>query len=321
MLNYNLNVIGSQRDRTLRQPPPLPFGEFFIQLQVVGGGGAGGGDIGGAGGAGGVHYVPAYIINDENTYSVVIGEGHDGFLQDPWTSDPPLSNESGSNSYFRNNTTLFDIIGYGGGCAGRGGINPSGNNGGSGGGGSQFGGGGGSPEGAFNTGSSGGDAGPSNYQGGGGGGGATQNGFGGNSETVGSDASKGGNGIAILGFESGSKFVAGGGGGARNIGAFAAGGAGGGGNSGYWDGNVSSSLAPQRGTPNTGGGGGGIYNIPPTSLSSSFDTGGGSGLVVIYYKGIQQALGGQVETRELNDSIYTQHIFTASGEFIPISHT
>jgi hypothetical protein len=319
MLNYNLNVIGSQRDRTLRQPPPLPFGEFFIQLQVVGGGGAGGVDIGGAGGAGGVQYVPAYLINDQNTYSVVIGEGHDGVLQDPWTSDPPLSNESGSNSYFRNNTTLFDIIGYGGGCAGRGGINSSGNTGGSGGGGSQFDGGGGSPIGAFNTGSAGGGAGVSNYKGGGGGGGATSAGISGDGQFIG-NPSTGGAGIAILGFESASKFVAGGGGGARDIGEIASGGVGGGGNSGYWDGNVSSSLAPQRGTPNTGGGGGGIYNIPPTSLSSSFDTGGGSGLVVIYYKGIQQALGGQVETRELNDSIYTQHIFTASAQFIPISN-
>ena len=320
MLNYNLNVIGSQRDRTLRQPPPLPFGEFFIQLQVVGGGGAGGGDIGGAGGAGGVHYVPAYIINDQNTYSVVIGEGHDGFLQDPWTSDPPLSNESGSNSYFRNNTTLFDIIGYGGGCAGRGGINPSGNNGGSGGGGSQFTGNGGSPIGP-NTGSSGGSAGPSNYKGGGGGGGATSAGISGNSQFI-ANPSTGGAGIAILGFESASKFVAGGGGGARDIGGFAAGGTGGGGNSGYWDGDISSSLRPQNGTPNTGGGGGGLYNIVPNQFTSSFDTGGGgSGIVVILYKGIQQALGGQVETRELNDSIYTQHIFTASGQFIPISHT
>lgn len=328
MLNYNLNIIGSQRDRTLRQAPPLPFGEFYIQLQVVGGGGAGSADIGGAGGAGGVNYVPAYLINDQKTYTVNVANSSSGYFTyrataggSYWNSDPPNSNRSGSNSWFRDDVTLQDIIGYGGGMGGAGGINTSGNNGGSGGGGSQFIGGGGSPVGGFNTGSAGGNSGPSNYPGGGGGGGATSAGITGNSQFT-PNASDGGDGIAILGFDSGSKFVAGGGAGARNIGGFAVGGTGGGGNSGYWDGDISSSLRPQNGEPNTGGGGAGLYGVVPNQYTSSFDTGGGgSGIVVIYYKGIQQAIGGQVETRELNDGFYTQHIFTASGQFIPVSHT
>lgn len=319
MLNYNLNIIGSQRDRTLRQPPPLPFGEFLIQLQVVGGGGAGNVDIGGGGGAGGVQYVPNYLINDVNTYSVVVGEGHDGWFQDPWNSDPPeQTNTSGSNSYFRNNTTLFDVIGYGGGNAGRGGINSNGNTGGSGGGGSQFIGEGGLTIGLFNTGSLGGSSGPSNYPGGGGGGGAISAGQTGNSQFI-ENPSTGGNGIPILGFNSGSIKIAGGGAGARN-GLIASGGLGGGGNSGVFTGDPLTNIIPERGEPNTGAGGGGVYGVPSNSFTSSFNTGGGSGIVVIYYKGIQQAIGGQVETRELNDSVYTQHIFTASGQFIPISH-
>jgi hypothetical protein len=328
MLNYNLNIIGSQRDRTVRKAPPLPFGEFYIQLQVVGGGGAGSPDIGGGGGAGGVQYVPSYLINDEKTYTVNVAASSSGYYAwrathtgSGWNSDPPIqSNTSGSNSYFRDNVTLQDIIGYGGGMAGGAVITGAGNKGGSGGGGSEFGGAGGPYIGLFNTGSNGGDSGPSNYKGGGGGGGATSAGITGNSQFT-ANASNGGDGIAILGFESGSNFVAGGGGGARNIGGFASGGTGGGGNSGYWDGDISSSLRPQNGTPNTGGGGGGLYGVVPNQYTSSFDTGGGgSGLVIIYYKGIQQAIGGQVETRELNDGFYTQHIYTASGQFIPTSH-
>jgi len=324
MLNYNLNVIGSQRDRTIRKAPPLPFGEFFIQLQVVGGGGAGSADIGGAGGAGGVHYVPAYLINDEKTYTVNVANSSSGYFAyrataggSFWNADPPNSNRSGSNSWFRDDVTLQDITAYGGGMGGAGNINTNGNNGGSGGGGSQFSGNGGSPIGP-NTGSSGGSSGPSNYQGGGGGGGAASAGITGNSQFT-ANASDGGAGIAILGFESGSTFVAGGGGGALNGGV---GGIGGGGNHGNWDGDISSSVRPQNGTPNTGGGGGGLYGVVPNQYTSSFDTGGGgSGIVVILYKGIQQAYGGQVETRELSDGLYTQHIYTASGQFIPVSHT
>lgn len=320
MFNYNTNIIGSQRDRTVRNAPPLPFGDFYIQLQVVGGGGAGSQDIGGGGGAGGVQYVPAYLIDDKHTYTVVIGEGQDGWYQDPWSSDPPtISNASGSNSYFRNNTTLFDIIGYGGGNAGRGGINKSGNKGGSGGGGQAFDGAGGPAIGLFNTGSAGGAAGPSNYPGGGGGGGATEAGHGGDASII-LGPSKGGAGTPILGFNSGSITIAGGGAGARPFNAIATGGIGGGGDSGYWTGDISSSIVPQRGEPNTGGGGGAIFGVVPSQYTSSFNTGGGSGIVVIFYKGIQQAIGGEVETRELNDGFYTQHIFTASGQFIPIAH-
>jgi hypothetical protein len=319
MLNLNYNIIGSQRDRTVRKAPPLPFGDFYIQLQVVGGGGAGSADIGGAGGAGGVHYVSNYLIDDKNTYTVVIGEGHDGVFQDPWTTDPPVqSNASGSNSYFRNNTTLFDIIGYGGGNSGVGGINASGNKGGSGGGGSQFNSGGGPAVGLSNTGSAGGASGNDVYRGGGGGGGATEAGHGGNGSIV-SDPSLGGEGISIIGFDSGSVFIAGGGSGGRE-GGIVSGGLGGGGASGLYTGNPETNIPVQRGQPNTGGGGGGISGIPTAEYTSSFNTGGGSGLVVIYYKGIQQAIGGEVETRELNDGFYTQHIFTASGQFIPIAH-
>jgi hypothetical protein len=333
MLNYNLNIIGSQRDRTLRKAPPLPFGEFYIQLQVVGGGGAGSPDIGGGGGAGGVQYVPSYLINDQKTYTVHVAASSSGYYAynaisgNGWDSDPPtVSNRSGSNSYFRDNVTLEDIIGYGGGMAGYGGVGAKGNKGGSGGGGSQFDGEGGPNIGLFNTGSIGGTAGPSNYAGGGGGAGAGGNGLDGNSNTV-TFSSQGGVGIPILGFDSGSfpdsgsVSIAGGGAGGTPIG-FRKGGIGGGGDNGTWTGDISSSRRPQNGTPNTGGGGGGLYGIVPNQYTSSFDTGGGgSGLVVIFYKGIQQATGGQVTTRELNDGFYTQHIFTASGQFIPISHT
>lgn len=332
MLNYNLNIIGSQKDRTLRKAPPLPFGEFYIQLQVVGGGGAGSPDIGGGGGAGGVHYVPAYLINDRKTYTVNVANSSSGYFAyrataggTGWNSDPPNSNRSGSNSWFRDDVTLEDIIGYGGGMGGGQTINSQGNTGGSGGGGSEFDGEAGENIGLFNTGSFGGSAGPSNYQGGGGGGGAGGAGYGGNSNTV-TFSSQGGVGIPILGFDSGSfpdsgsVSIAGGGAGGTPIG-LRKGGIGGGGDNGIWTGDISSSRRPQNGTPNTGGGGGGLYGVVPNQYTSSFDTGGGgSGLVVIFYKGTQQAYGGQVTTRELNDGFYTQHIYTASGQFIPTSH-
>jgi hypothetical protein len=308
MLNLNYNVIGSQRDRTVRNPPPFPFGNFPIELQVVGGGGAGGFDIGGGGGAGGVRYVPTYIIDDQYSYSVIIGPGHDGIFQDPWISDPPtISNASGSNSYFINNTTLETITAFGGGNAGSG-SNAKGNRGASGGGGSGFSAIGGAKLGAFNTGSDGGASGPEVNKGGGGGGGAAESG------SFGGLGGAGGAGIPILGFNSGSIKIAGGGS------AQGPGGEGGGGDGGVFVSPDSPSNVPvKRGTPNTGGGGGGINGIPTTAFTSSYNTGGGSGLVVIFYKGIQQAIGGQVETRELNDGFYTQHIFTASGQFEPIA--
>jgi hypothetical protein len=333
MLNLNYNVLGSQRDKTVRKAPPLPFGEFYIQLQVVGGGGAGSPDIGGGGGAGGVQYVPAYLINDQRTYTVNIAPSSSGYYAwravntgSGWNSDPPIqSNRSGSNSWFRDDVTLQDIIGYGGGMGGGPDVNASGNQGGSGGGGSEFTGAGGPYIGLFNTGSTGGDAGPSNYPGGGGGAGAGEDGRGGNTNTV-AFSSQGGVGIPILGFDSGSYptsasvSIAGGGAGGSSVG-HRKGGIGGGGDNGTWTGDPLTSIRPQNGTPNTGGGGGGLYGVVPNQYTSSFDTGGGaSGLVVIFYKGLQKAYGGEVLTRELNDGFYTQHIYTASGQFIPVSH-
>lgn len=334
MLNLNYNILGSQRDKTVRKAPPLPFGEFYIQLQVVGGGGAGSVDIGGGGGAGGVQYVPAYLINDQKTYTVNIGSGSISYYAyravntgSGWNSDPPTSNRSGSNSYFRDNVTLQDIIGYGGGNGGNQSINAQGNTGGSGGGGSEFDGAAGLNIGLFNTGSIGGIAGPSNYPGAGGGGGAGGAGLGGNSNTV-IFSSQGGVGIPILGFDSGSypisasvSIAGGGAGGSTAAIGLRRGGIGGGGDNGIWTGDITSSRRPQNGTPNTGGGGGGLYGTVPDTYTSSFDSGaGGSGLVVIFYKGTQKAYGGQVTTRELNDGFWTQHIYTASGQFIPASH-
>ena len=313
MLNFNSNIIGSQRDRVLRNAPPLPFGDFYIQLQVVAGGGAGSADIGAGGGAGGVRNESNYLINDLYTYSVVVGEGRDGIFQDPWSSDPPVqSNVSGSNSFFINNNTGELVDAWGGGCAGTG-VLRNGNKGGSGGGGGGFSGNGG-PAAGPNLANAGGNGAPSPIIGGGGGGGAStagKNGTGGND-------SEGGDGVAILGFNSESQFVGGGGAGGKGI--PISGGIGGGGDSGVYTGNPATNIPPQKGQPNTGGGGGGIYGVPTPEYTSSFNTGGGSGIVVIFYKGIQQAIGGEVETRELNDGFYTQHVFTASGQFLPVAH-
>jgi len=293
------------------KPPPFPFGNFPIQLQVVGGGGAGSVDIGGGGGAGGVRTIYDYTIDDRFTYSVVVGQGHGGYFQQPWNSDPPtISNASGSNSFFINNGTFDLVDAWGGGNGGKAfGI---GNTGGSGGGGSGFNGPGGGIAGPSLA-NVGGNAAPDPTQAAGGGGGASTAGL---SGLLGSN---GGDGVPIIGFNSGSLFVGGGGAGG-NANGVVDGGIGGGGDSGTFTGNPLTNIPPQKGQANTGGGGGGVKGIPFGAFTSSFDTGGGSGIVVIFYKGIQQAFGGQIETRELNDGFYTQHIFTASGQFVPISN-
>jgi len=311
MLNLNYNVIGSQRDTSVRAAG-LPFQDFFAEVLTVAGGGRGGIDIGGGGGAGGYKYQSGYLIKSNGFYTVAIGAGQPSWFTTGGVcgADPPTTSLSGSNTFVLNSVDGSNFFTMGGGAAGCGGILGSvfpASNGGSGGGGQGFGGAGGNgfvDAQSFIQGNNGGAAASDPTSKGGGGGGAA---FAGN--TLGTGI--GGNGRLDLSLPTGS-YRAGGG-----IGAGASTTSGSLGGGGYFG--IAGSRLTENGQPNTGGGGGALQGV--VSSGSIYDTGaGGSGFAQFRYPGPQRANGGVVyeEKNIFGDVLFTVHTFTASGVFEPI---
>lgn len=318
MLNLNYNVIGSQRDKTVRGRG-LPFQDFYTEVLSVAGGGRGGVDIGGGGGAGGYKYKSNYYVSSSGVYTVVVGAG-----QPSWYSTGGIctalsgnSGISGSNSYIRSTVDGTDFYTKGGGAAACGVSGPPsntpfpGSDGGSGGGGrgtglTCAGGNGFTDSDGFVQGYNGGDGSTLPNINGGGGGGASQ--AGGNGSSL---NGYGGRGKTNLTLPTAS-FVAGGGDGTYAT--TPSGSVGGGG----WYG-INGVRNGANGQVNTGGGGGALYGDP--GITGSWDAGaGGSGIVQFKYVGPQRATGGQVyeEKNPFGDVLYTVHTFTASGIFEPI---
>jgi hypothetical protein len=143
------------------------------------------------------------------------------------------------------------------------------------------------------------------YAGGGGGGAGAVggNGYG--------NGGNGGNGLTydISGV---STYYAGGGGGGAGyqIAGFngGTGGLGGGGN-------ASATGIGTAGTANTGGGAGGSGNVSGPPYPGAASANGGSGIVIVRYKGGQKGTGGTIT--KING--YTIHTFTSSGTFVPYS--
>lgn len=268
-------------------------------LIVAGGGGGGGGESnvngggGGGGGAGGVLFGKKNI--DFSNFTISVGNGGSG----------GSTSNAGSDG---TDSSAFDLTAFGGGGGGR--DEGEGRSGGSGGGS------GGDKEGSGGSninsqGFPGGrDVGSSRV--GGGGGGAGGPGFDGIDSSGKQDGSKGGVGI-YFGDRFGNNYgengwFAGGGGGGGNQGfvnqvpVSGLGGIGGGGNSdGIRDGSNKNSTSGQA---NTGGGGG-------AGRASKIGRSGGSGIVLVRYKGLQKAKGGIVTEK----GGYTIHAFTSSGTF------
>jgi autotransporter-associated beta strand protein len=244
---------------------------FFVEYLIVGGGGGGGmGNQAGSGGGGGGG---GFVTNEgaspqqvsATNYSIVVGAGGAGA-----PSNTALASNGG-------NSSAFGLTALGGGRAG-GGANGIGGNGGSGGAASadtgvNISGGTGlqpsSASGGFGT-----NGGSSSYYASGGGGGAA---------TQGQDGAVGQGGNGGDGKEStitgASAYYAGGGGGHSTSGARGEGGIGGGGNG------MLGWFAPggSAGQANTGGGGGGACPDSSQYLPAGYR--GGSGIVVVRYKG------------------------------------
>ena len=297
-----------------------------VEYLIVGGGGGGGGSPHGAGGgAGGLLY--GRTIASHGANSIVIGAGGSGKIGKKTAPWPPAGTNYGANG---GNSTAFGKTALGGG--GGGGYSGSisndtvGKNGGSGGGtgrdpvsvgqATQP----SSSDGGY--GNNGGRGGYSfgyaylyyNQAGGGGGAGARGNLKDSYIET---EVSKGGIGRYygyIFGRSLGDDgWFAGGGGGSfwsssanQNLEATAS--LGGGGRGAH--GNLSPSVSnPVDGMVNTGGGGGGSERHPS---GDGIGGEGGSGIVLIKYKGPQRATGGDsIITR----NGFTIHVFTSSGTF------
>ena len=281
----------------------------YIDYLVVAGGGAGGHDgqnndiAGGGGGAGGLLYGTRYRITSPSTLTVTVGGGGSGVAAN---SSTPATNG--------NNSVLGSITAIGGGRGGGYVTSPSAyysaNSGGSGGGGIYS-----LNSGAVGTsgqGNSGGNgtssASPGAYAAGGGGGAGAAG------ENCDASTGRGGNGGVGLSYDiagNGTVYYAGGGGGGSGYQIAGktpgTGGLGGGGNGSATD-------IGTAGTANTGGGAGGSGNINGSPYPGHPSANGGSGIVVIRYKGGPKATGGTIT--KSND--YTIHTFTSSGTFTPI---
>lgn len=302
-----------------------------VEVLVVGGGGGGGMDMGGGGGAGGVVSQQNLQVQINSPMSVTVGAGGNG---SPGTyGASPVPGYSGSNS------SIGNIVAYGGGGGGSGHYidgYATYSEGTSGPGGSA---GGDSPEWGRNRGMGtdpapldvpqgyGGGAAGANGDGSyaaGGGGGATRPGWGGRGSWR---AGNGGDGFqsSIAGT---SYYYGGGGGGSGWTNTAGSGGAGGGGGgsvtaghtpgsgdtNGYnagGNGAAATNSNGGNGGANTGGGGGGGTHY------ASIGGNGGSGIVIVRYYGSQQATGGTVSS----SGGYTVHTFTSSGTFTPTATT
>jgi hypothetical protein len=286
-----------------------------VEYLIVAGGGSGGvgsgGNAGGGGGGAGGLVIGKTTLTTFS-HSVVIGAGGAGF-----TTTANTDSAKGNNG---GNSSVFGITATGGG----GGKSAYGNattnaalGGGSGAGGANDGTTlrGDSVAGQGNIGGIGISG--TGFGGGGGGGGATEaglSGVGGSSSNSSHIGGKGGDGI-LLNLTGNGVYYAGGGGGGQGASGtgFALGGIGGGGR-GSNPGQVTggSTGGATAGGVNTGGGGGG----GPTRSGSNGAPAGGSGIVIIRYRGPQRASGGTVTT----SNGWTIHTFTASGTFTVGSH-
>ena len=272
-----------------------------VEYLIVAGGGAGGRHHGGGGGAGGLLNGFATVTIDTGTYAIVVGAG--GAIDSGTNSSPGTPGGNGQNS------TAFGLTAIGGGGGGQ--YNGNGSSGGSGGGPSNW---STSRSGGAGTSGQGFPAlnGSSSYNTRGGGGGA------GGSPPSSNNYNDGGVGKffgSTFGINLGEDGWFAGGGAAGTYGGTCSGyarytgrntgGRGGGADGGY--GCHGNAYAAYAGQANTGGGGGGepAYN----SLGGN----GGSGIVIVRYKGAQKATGG--------DSIFTHnghtvHVFNGSGNFV-----
>jgi hypothetical protein len=294
-LVFNLDAAGAVSDRA------YPINGLPVEYLIVAGGGAGGRHHGGGGGAGGLLHGYTRASLSAGSYTVVVGAGG---AKNTGTNSTP--NGTGGNGQ---NSSAFGLTSIGGGGGGQ--YNANGANGGSGGGpsnwnGSKLAGTGTSGQGynAINNNSL------YNTRGGGGGSGG--------SPTSANNYNNGGIG-RYFGYSFGRSlgedgwFAGGGAAGTyggpcntvyvRFTGANV-GGKGGGAIGGY--GCHGNAISAANGQANTGGGGGG------QPAFNSLGGNGGSGVVIIKYKGPQKATGGDsIITRRG----YTIHVFTSSGTF------
>jgi hypothetical protein len=293
------------------------YGPIKAEVLIVAGGGGGGSDMGGGGGGGGVIYNSSYTVTRGSTITVTVGNGGAGAV----AGVGQARGTNGDNSVFGSLTA----IGGGGGasCHDRS-TSPAGN-GGSGGGASGGGtlpsggsGGGGYGGGIRGLGTSGqGYDGSTGiyawYPGGGGGAG----GSGTNNPATG--------GPGLLSPSMSPYYFGGGGGGSGYSGNGGNGGIGGGGGgavgtttggAGLNNGSPGGggSINSQTNTPggnagaNTGGGGGGGSHYSTNNYGGN----GGSGIVIVRYKGPRKATGGTITTVD-NETVHT---FTSSGSFV-----
>lgn len=274
-----------------------------VQVLVVAGGGGGGANHAGGGGAGGLVYNSNFSVTPGTSYTVTVGAGGS-----KGTSYTTQAGFDGSNSVFG---SLTAIGGGGGGNRRDGGTagiefgRPGGSGGGGGGQGTND-----TPTSTGGAGTSGQglSGGTASYHAGAGGGGAGTPG----KTTLGSVGSSssttfpGDGGLGLPYDVSGTtNWYSGGGGGGGFIGGpyAGSGGTGGGGN-----GQINGSQTV-NGTINTGGGGGGANGGGNANGGD-----GGSGIVIVRYRGPQRAIGGTV-TKVGNDTVHT---FTTSGTFLPL---
>jgi hypothetical protein len=270
-----------------------------VEYLIVAGGGGGGSRHGGGGGAGGL--ITGKTALTSVSHTIVIGSGGAGAAAGSSTIGT-----SGQNS------SALGVTAIGGGFGTSAGA--GGGTGGSGGGsrGNTVNLGGLGTAGQGNDGGDGTSQDTLNTEGvGGGGGGYSEAGYNGLEENGSIFRGKGGDGI-LLNLTGNGVYYAGGGGAGGNFGTqdilWGNGGLGGGGM-----GNRTSGDSSTNGTINTGGGGGAGGHIGSTNYTGKS---GGSGIVIIRYRGPQRASGGTVTT----SNGWTIHTFTASGTFTVGSH-
>ena len=281
----------------------------YVDYLVVAGGGAGGhngtnNDIaGGGGGAGGLLYNTNYRITSMSSLTVTVGGGGSGVSAGSATAPT-----NGNNSVFGSITAIGG--GRGAGYTTGAPSYYAASSGGSGGGGAYANNGpGGATSGQGNIGGYGTSSSSPGAYAGGGGGGAGHVGF----DAIVSTGTGGDGGIGLAYDIAGNGSVYYAGGGAGGAGYQIAGKSGGTGGLGG-GGNGSATTTGTAGTANTGGGAGGSGNVSGPPYPGAGSANGGSGIVVIRYKGKPKATGGTITYS--ND--YTIHTFTSSGTFTPV---
>ena len=281
-LVFHLDAAGASIDKGYN-----PNGLLIDYLVVGGGGGGGGWSTAAGGGAGG--FLRSNVRLTGNTYAVIVGGG--GTRGDTGSS---RKGSNGGNSQFGASLVVY---GGGGGGANTGDLN--GLNGGSGGGGFQGNGATGiGGSGVADQGNNGGNGGGGWRSGSGGGAGAA-----GTPGVGGYGSARGGIGkISRIDFN--REYYAGGGASGGCANGDNSGGLGGGGNGGRTNADGTNGASNLGG----GGGGGGCYNTRAT-----FGGNGGSGIVIIRYRGKQKATGGDTIVYKNG---YTIHTFTSSGSFV-----